>query len=1068
MKRSTKIASGSHSHLEPLEDRRLFSSIGALDPSFGKAGSVQYSFRVEDAKSHGLAVQSDGKTVELFGDDQHGMSVRRYNSNGSIDKTFGVNGTAAVSDLGTSGSSTDTGVAIIVQKDGKIVVLGKSSSRFLVARLTTSGKLDTSFNGSGRLKVFSGFASPTSLIQQSDGKLLVAGKAFNNLALARINSNGTLDGKFGNHGTRTTDLSGSSSEGITDIALQSDGKIVAAGTRAGGKIVVARYSTSGNLDKAFDGDGLVQLSGSDNPQVAIQSDGKIDVAAFFSTQIGVLRLSTSGAIDKTFGTSGYAKPAGATGLGEVDDLKITNGKLLLVGDQADSSGARVVRLTSGGAQDSTFGSGGVATAQLLSVGNGNGEVLDGFAIQSDGKLLLSGYSPFIAINQSVVLRLSADGKLDTSFGEGGRSSTVGSGNAGQYNDVVIQSDGKIVAAGYALSLASGTIDFLIDRYNANGTLDTSFGSGGRVMIDFDSARDEANSITLAGGKIIVSGDAQSLSDHHTQIGIVRLNGDGTLDKTFNATGKRFQSVAASTDGSLGPVVNAVQADGSIIIGTETEPGSSSRVGVVMRFTPGGAIDSGFADNGTFLLSYDLLNYPSGSAKKILIQNDGKILVGGETFVNHGFNAFRADFAMARLKTDGTLDPTFGSGGKAHYDVQGYNPGLNDAAILSDGSVVLAGEGGAGYYQGIALQISGNGTLLNSFGSTAAFKSVEQAPNGQILMSRFSSFGSIHSPTAIVLNSNFSFATSFDAPEAAVAIQSNGNFIFAGGVGALGQDNFPAPMLQRYFGATQTPSPAQIVSGDTLFVTGTDGVDSISVNKTSAGVVAKINRKSFTFSSSSVKKIYISSVGGNDVVHNNTSLPSTILGGDGKDALFGGSGNDQLLGGFGDDFLSGLVGNDDMHGGDGNDLLDGGKGSDTFMGDNGNDTADYHFRTEDLALIIEFSGVSSSGAAGESDFIGFDIETVLGGSGNDFMFIDTNGPAVFKGNGGDDSLHGGRANDTLDGGAGRDQLFGNDGDDLLLAKDDEKDSLDGGNGNDTAQRDNSASVKDQVLNVETLA
>ncbi len=213
--------------------------------------------------------------------------------------------------------------------------------------------------------------------------------------------------------------------------------------------------------------------------------------------------------------------------------------------------------------------------------------------------------------------------------------------------------------------------------------------------------------------------------------------------------------------------------------------------------------------------------------------------------------------------------------------------------------------------------------------------------------------------------------------------------------------------------------------------------------------------------------------GDDVIRaDDTRTFDVLRGGDGNDsitveqggnnALFGDNGNDTLNGGTGNDFLSGLAGNDSLSGGAGNDTLDGGTGADIFRGGGGSDTADYSHRTENLNITLD--NVANDGAAGEHDNVMSDVENILGGSGNDKL---TGNPFanLLVGNSGNDTLYGGAGNDTLVGGGGRDLLFGQDGDDTLLAKDGRTDSLDGGSGFDTAQRDNSSTIKDQVMNIE---
>jgi Ca2+-binding RTX toxin-like protein len=200
-----------------------------------------------------------------------------------------------------------------------------------------------------------------------------------------------------------------------------------------------------------------------------------------------------------------------------------------------------------------------------------------------------------------------------------------------------------------------------------------------------------------------------------------------------------------------------------------------------------------------------------------------------------------------------------------------------------------------------------------------------------------------------------------------------------------------------------------------------------------------------------------------VIHGN-SLDNKITGVASNVTIYGNGGNDWI---DVEPHLGVASVADSGHG-----LAAGGSGNDTligalatvFEGDGGTDTADFSSRTTNLSLSLD--NKPNDGAAGENANILSDVENLIGGSGNDKL-VGNPFNNVLKGGAGNDTIYGGAGNDTLDGGAGRDMLFGQDGDDLLLAKDGRTDTLDGGNGFDKAQRDNSATIKDQVLNIEAF-
>ncbi len=257
--------------------------------------------------------------------------------------------------------------------------------------------------------------------------------------------------------------------------------------------------------------------------------------------------------------------------------------------------------------------------------------------------------------------------------------------------------------------------------------------------------------------------------------------------------------------------------------------------------------------------------------------------------------------------------------------------------------------------------------------------------------------------------------------------------------------------------------AKLASNGTLTATGTAGNDVIffGVSTSKSDILITVNGVTSAFSAGKVKRLVIDGAAGNDIINYRdfvTSIgkPTLLEGGPGNDGIYGSPAGESLDGGTGDDTL---------HGYGGNDTLIGSAGADQLYGDAGNDTADYSAYTANLKLSLD--NIANDGPTGSADAnIHADIENIIGGSGNDLIIAN---PFANKliGNAGNDTLWGGDGNDTLDGGSGHDQLYGQGGNDALLGKDGSIDTLDGGAGFDTAQRDHSSSIKDQVLNIESF-
>ncbi|MEH2461293.1 DUF4347 domain-containing protein [Nostoc sp.] len=397
-------------------------------------------------------------------------------------------------------------------------VLGKV---YLDPSFNTTGKVTTDFNNS--------YDGGYSITVQSDGKILVAGESDNgsnyNFAIARYNSDGTLDTSFNATGKVTTNFNGSNAVGYS-ITVQSDGKILVAGESDNGSnydLTIARYNSNGTLDTSF---------------------------------------NTTGKVTTDFNNS--------------------------------SDGGNSI------------------------------------TVQSDGKILVGGISYKASNYDFAIARYNSNGTLDTSFNKTGKVTTDFNNSSDGGNSITVQSDGKILLAG--TSNNGSNYDFAIARYNSNGTLDTSFNKTGKVTTDFNNSYDSGYSITVqSDSKILLagtSGDNSSNSD----FAIARYNSDGTLDTTFNATGKVTTDFNNSSDDGKSITV---QSDGKILLAGTSGDNSSNSDFAIARYNSDGTLDNSF--NATGKVTTDF-NNSSDDGKSITVQSDGKILVAGDS---------NQDFAIAR-------------------------------------------------------------------------------------------------------------------------------------------------------------------------------------------------------------------------------------------------------------------------------------------------------------------------------------------------------------------------------------------------------------------------------------
>ncbi|MCB0156272.1 MAG: DUF11 domain-containing protein, partial [Anaerolineae bacterium] len=397
------------------------------------------------------------------------------------------------------------------------------------------GSLDPSFGIDGQ--VFTDFGdSPeyiTGLALQPDGKIVAVGEnSVNNydFAVARYNSDGSLDSSFGGDGKVTTDF-GRVDIG-TDVAIQPDGKIVVAGyvwagVTNGSFVLLARYNSDGTLDPSFDGDGKVMTNyGADDVarMLAIQPDGKIVIAGNTNGHAMLGRYNADGSLDTSFGTAGKVivdKAGTSDTFGSV--IVLPDGKLL-IGASTYSGGATdcvLTRYNNDGSLDTSFGAGGKVITDI-NYRDGCGAM----TLQADGKVIRTGAtSGEDFISDISLMRYNDDGSLDPSFGTDGIVTTdFGSPNEGA-SGITIQANGQILVAGY---VTNGMTDFALARYNSDGSLDLSFGKAGKVITNLGGF-DRGLAIELQPDNKIIVGGYKTISG----------NGDGALVRYLGGVGPRL-------------------------------------------------------------------------------------------------------------------------------------------------------------------------------------------------------------------------------------------------------------------------------------------------------------------------------------------------------------------------------------------------------------------------------------------------------------------------------------------------------------------------------------------------
>ncbi len=666
--------------------------------SLERIGIGGLPFRVKPAV-RAIALQPDGKVLVGLAYDsccgtQPGKMIVRLNTDGTLDNTFNLS-------VGSNGTWNATVYGIAVQPDGKVIIVGNfafdansvfgpNTALAGVARLNQDGSLDTTFNASAGSQFTGGFR-PDGIVNavafQSDGKIIIGGNFVNvggNVArfgLARLNSDGSADLTYNVQNQQTGIFSSELglNTNVFAIALQSDGKAVIAGDLRRGSQPEAfmRLNTDGSRDPSF-------VSGSTHgPQfgsgrsLAIQSDGKIVISGDFRITTTpnrnyIARLNSDGTLDTTFDTgTGTLPPNGGSDQRSVDAVALQpDGKVMMGGRfefYKDQPANEILRLDSTGNRDVTFDSPGPGY-------NGEAYVI----VRQPNQKLLVGYKS-IAGSKSMLLnahrtagigRLNPDGSTDTSF-----TSPFDPGFSNVFA-IAVQGDGKILVGG-SFRLQGSTTQINLVRLNSNGSLDATFTC---------SPNDHVQAIIIqSDGKIVIGGLFTQVNSV-TQFRLARLNTNGSLDQTWASNG---------VGGGVRTLVQ--QPDGKIIVAGLFNGLNSTLRNNIARLNANGSLDESF-DPGAG---------PDGGVVPVLLQPDGKLVIGG-FFQN--FAGVPRPF-IARLGPTGQLDTTF-------VPVNPAQRVVNALALQMDGKIdVGCSSSGAVAETAPAntiFRLNTNGTLDSSF------------------------------------------------------------------------------------------------------------------------------------------------------------------------------------------------------------------------------------------------------------------------------------------------------------------------------------------------------------------
>jgi uncharacterized delta-60 repeat protein len=698
---------------------------GFNDPSFG-GGDGMVLIDLNPASLRDLALAPDGKIVGLAATASDSF-LFRLNTDGTLDTDtdsvpsshFDHDGIAHLN----FGNHSEFWNRIAVAADGSVVAVGNvtptvsDSPVAAVARFTPLGVADTSFDGDGLRTVSLGTALSSGQdigIDPNTGRIVITSTARGGasfqpaVAVARLlPADGALDNSFSGDGKVLVLLD---QDGGAPIAMvvQPNGKIVIAArhdiqTNAVDRPMFLRFTSGGVLDSTFASGGILESTATDSldPRTLLAAGGGslVSTATGFGG-LGVMRITSGGVLDSTFGTGGVVRQGGPGDGSSIKAALTTGGSILLLGEAtlgAAASDLFVLKLTSSGAPDDTFAAG--VKAQLHDFGNGT--AANAVAVAGSGRILLAGGRQTDSGRDFVIRGVLPNGYSDPTFGFNGETAVDFGTTSEEAFAVAPAGGGQVVAAGCA-DCDGIAPDFAVARFDADGQPDGSFGTDGLVRLTFGTnLAENATAVAVQGnGKVVVAGSVSG------DFAVARLTTTGLPDNSFSGDGKvRTDITSGSGDGAADVVI---QGDGKILVAGTRAVGGSTRFAIV-RYTSGGVLDTTFSGDGKQVLAVGPNN---SEATSIMVRPDGKIVIVGKAF-----GGAQAEIAIVRLLSNGAPDTTFSGDGRATIPIGSVDAIVADAALATGNKVVVGGFNGNGDL--MIVRLTAAGALDTTFGGDGA-------------------------------------------------------------------------------------------------------------------------------------------------------------------------------------------------------------------------------------------------------------------------------------------------------------------------------------------------------------
>lgn len=909
-----------------------YNTDGSLDTTFGGDGILTTAVGTSTDNGNSVTVQADGKILVAGSSNiPYDFALVRYNSDGSLDTTFSADGKVT-----TSIGGFDSARSVTVQADGKILVAGYSDNGinydFAIIRYNSDGSLDATFGSTGVVTTAIGanYEAAQSVTVQADGKILVSGYSKNtsdDFALVRYNSDGSLDTSFGGDGIILTTIGTGSDIGYS-VAVQSDGKIVVGGVSNNGSntdFAMVRYNSDGSLDTTFSSDGKVTTAigtGSDvGYSVAIQADGKILLTGYSingsNSDFAVVRYNSDGSLDTTFSNDGILMTA-------IDDVTfIENGVpavlMHLSGFIRDTelsalnnyNGSTLILERNGSAnnQDQFSGSGIVAgqgigeiTASGIVVGNytyANGSLVISFNSNATQVLVNQVVQNIAYSNTSDAPPAGVQIKWTFNDGNTGSQGTGGALTATGYTnvDIVSVNDASVVSAPVALTAVAE--------------------DGGAILIT--EAQLLANSSDI-------DGDTLSVTNLSASAGTLVNNQNGTWSLTpaenYNGTITLNYAVSDGTTFVAATAVQEVTAVNDQLIGTVQINGSAvegQTLSAANSFTDGdglGSISYQWLANGMAIANatqpfYTLTANEIGKtitveASYIDLEGtlESKISLATASVIQTYFNGtvgvdtLTGNASANVLDGKENADTMIGGLGDDTYYVDNLKDIVTEATNSGNDTVIITmNTGYTGNFTNIETVYGSGGNDSVTLGTAQIAGKIDLAGGtDKLTLALGTNTLSVMNVESIIGN------TGADTIALGTLLTSSNVIDLGAGTDKLTLSDGTNTATLKYIETIIGGSGADTITLATAQTVGTidlgNGIDTlILANGTNNLTVSNV-------------EIIIGGTGADTItITSESSVATTINTGSGNDILTGGSGNDTLNGGYGNDKLTGGTGND---------------------------------------------------------------------------------------------------------------------------------------------------------------